>query len=295
GNAIGGTGHFEVHVAEVIFVAEDVGENSETLALLHQTHRDTGYRRFQRHTSVHHRQTADAHRSHRAGAIRLGDFRHDANRVRELIALRQHRRQTATGETAVTDLATTRAAHAASFTNRVRREVVVQHGTVFALAFECVDGLRIACGTQCGNTDRLRFTAGKQRRAVYLRQQANLHTDRAHGAVVAAVDARLVVQDALAHDAGFQILEQVFDLVGRILGAFASELRDGLVFQYRHTPVTHLFFGDAIGFAELLLEAIRQRLHQRGVGGRRLPVPTRLAGFTGQLFDDLNDRLHFLV
>src|SRR5690606_34129552 len=117
GNAIGGTGHFEVHVAEVIFVAEDVGENSETLALLHQTHRDTGYRRFQRHTSVHHRQTADAHRSHRAGAIRLGDFRHDANRVRELIALRQHRRQTATGETAVTDLATTRAAHAASFTN----------------------------------------------------------------------------------------------------------------------------------------------------------------------------------
>ena len=42
GDAILGACDFEVHVAEVVFITEDVGENGELAAFLDQTHRDTG-------------------------------------------------------------------------------------------------------------------------------------------------------------------------------------------------------------------------------------------------------------
>src|SRR5690606_22980443 len=241
------------------------------------------------------RQTADADRCHRAGTVGFGDFRNHADCVREIFRLRQHRLQRATRQTAVTDFATTNTTHATGLTNRVRREVVVQHEMILALAFEGVDGLRVTRSTERGHADRLRFTAGEQRRTVRFRQYADFDADTAHGFVVAAVDTRLLIQDAVANDARLQILEQVFDFVSTELGTFASELGDGLIFQFTDTVVAHVFFSDAIGFAERILEAIGQRLHQRGIGGRGLPVPGRLAGFAGQLFDRLDDRLEFLL
>ena len=45
GDAALGAGDLEVHVAEVILVAEDVGEHREALALQDQAHGDAGDRR----------------------------------------------------------------------------------------------------------------------------------------------------------------------------------------------------------------------------------------------------------
>ena len=45
GDALLGAGHLEVHVAEVVLVAEDVGEHGEALAFLDQAHGDAGHRR----------------------------------------------------------------------------------------------------------------------------------------------------------------------------------------------------------------------------------------------------------
>ena len=42
-------GHLEVHVAEMILVAENVGEHGEALGLLDQAHGDAGDRPRQRH------------------------------------------------------------------------------------------------------------------------------------------------------------------------------------------------------------------------------------------------------
>ena len=53
-----GAGDLEVHVAEVILVAEDVGEHGEALLLLDQAHGDAGDRRLHRHAGVHQRQRA---------------------------------------------------------------------------------------------------------------------------------------------------------------------------------------------------------------------------------------------
>ncbi len=47
------TSHLEIHVAEMIFVAEDVGENRELLAFEDQAHGDTGDRTEQRNTGIH--------------------------------------------------------------------------------------------------------------------------------------------------------------------------------------------------------------------------------------------------
>ena len=44
GYAFGGASDFKVHVAEVIFVTEDVGEHGKTIFFLDQAHGDTGHR-----------------------------------------------------------------------------------------------------------------------------------------------------------------------------------------------------------------------------------------------------------
>ena len=51
-----GAGHLEVHVAEMILVAEDVGENGKALVLKNEAHGDTSRRPLQRHAGVHQRQ-----------------------------------------------------------------------------------------------------------------------------------------------------------------------------------------------------------------------------------------------
>ena len=83
-------GDLEVHVAERVFGAEDVGQRRVaglTVDLVgDEAHRDARDRRAQRHTGVQQRQgrRADgAHRRRAVGAQRLGDL---TDRVRELLA-----------------------------------------------------------------------------------------------------------------------------------------------------------------------------------------------------------------
>src|SRR5690606_14693525 len=138
GHAIGGTGNLEVHVAQVVFVTEDVGQNGKLVAFLDQTHGDTGHRRLHRHASVHQGQRGAADGSHRRGTVGFGDFRHYANGVGEFVVARQHGGHATTGQATVTDFATTGGAHATTLADRIGREVVVQHEGVFALAFQGV-------------------------------------------------------------------------------------------------------------------------------------------------------------
>ena len=65
GDAAVGAGDLEVHVAEVILVAEDVGQHGEAVAFLDEAHRDAGDVRLHRHAGVHQREAAAAHRRHR--------------------------------------------------------------------------------------------------------------------------------------------------------------------------------------------------------------------------------------
>ena len=86
-----GAGHLEVHVAEVVLGAEDVGEDRVLLAFLDQPHRHAGHGGAHRHAGVEQGQRAAADRRHGRRAVGLEHVRHDANRVRELFERRAAR------------------------------------------------------------------------------------------------------------------------------------------------------------------------------------------------------------
>src|SRR5690606_8836720 len=83
GDALIGTGHLEVHVAQVIFVTQNVRKNGELLAFQDQAHGDTRDRTRQRHAGIHQRQRGAADGCHRGRAVGLGDLGYDADRVGE--------------------------------------------------------------------------------------------------------------------------------------------------------------------------------------------------------------------
>src|SRR5690606_2409516 len=142
------TSYPEVHVGQVVFVTQDVGQNGELVALQHQTHGNTGNRRLHRYTGVHQRQGSTADRGHGGRTVGLGDFRYHADGVRELVFLRQHGGNTTAGQAAVADFAATGTAHAATLTDRERREGAVQHEGVRLLAFQ---GTARSEGRRVGN------------------------------------------------------------------------------------------------------------------------------------------------
>ena len=160
-------------------------------------------------------------RRHRGRAVRLGDLRDDADRVGELVLVRQHRMDRAPGELAVADLAALGAAHAAGLADRVGREVVVQQERFLVGPLQRVDPLLVLAGAERGDHQRLGLAAGEQRRAVRARQDAGFGDDRTHGLEVAAVDALAGVEDVPAHDLGFELLEHAAD-AQLVVGGFSA-------------------------------------------------------------------------
>src|SRR3546814_3236840 len=99
--------------------------------------------------------------------------------VRELFHRRHHGEDAALGEATVADLATLRAHHAAGFTDRIGREVVVEQEVFLVLTRDGVDDLAVARGAEGDRDNRLGLAAGEQRRAVNARQDAD-QIGRAH-------------------------------------------------------------------------------------------------------------------
>ena len=52
-NTVGGTGHLEVHVTQVVFVTQDVGQHCKAVVFLDQAHGDTGNVGFHGNASIH--------------------------------------------------------------------------------------------------------------------------------------------------------------------------------------------------------------------------------------------------
>ena len=53
GDAIRRTGHLEIHIAEVVFAAEDIGKDDHAIALLNQSHCNAGHMIFKWHACIH--------------------------------------------------------------------------------------------------------------------------------------------------------------------------------------------------------------------------------------------------
>ena len=129
GNTVFGTGHLEVHVAEVVFIAQDIGQHGvfSGFGVGNQPHGDPGNRFLDLHPGIHQRQRSGTHGSHRGRTVGFQNIGYDANGVRILFAHRYHRLQRAPCQVAMADLATRQAACGTRFAGRERREVIMQH------------------------------------------------------------------------------------------------------------------------------------------------------------------------
>ena len=177
GDPLLGTGHLEVHIAEVIFVADDVGQQHVLAAFLDQTDRDSSHGLLNRNTGIHQTEGSAADGGHRAGTVRLGDVGDQADRVREDFGLRQHPLQRTLSESSVTEFTTTWSTNRLALTDRVGREVVIKHERLGEFAEQSIGLLLITNRTQHGRTERLRFTAGEDSRTVDAGQNADLAID----------------------------------------------------------------------------------------------------------------------
>src|SRR5207245_8762349 len=138
--------------------------------------------------------------------------------------------------------------------------------------------------------------AGEERRPVRARHHADLDRDRAYGARVAPVDARLAVEDPLAHDAALEPEERALDGLLGPLGLIPSgERREGLGLDLGEPRVPLLLLGEGVSLGERRLRMEAERAHELGVFGRRLPAPAGLARFRGELLDDAAAGLTLLV
>ncbi len=260
-----GAANLEVHVAERILVAEDVGEDCVAVAFLDEAHRHTGHRRLDRHAGIHQRECAAANRSHRGGAVGLGDFRDNAQGVGELFLAGKDLRDGALGQVAVTHFATTGAAHGLHFADRVGREVVVQHEMLVLIATQRVETLGITCRAERGGDDGLRLAARKQRRAVRARQDAELDADGAHGARIATIETTAFVQHLRAHGVVAKVFESFLDaalfareILGEKTDRVLLDLLDAIGADMLFSDVARFADGAVSGLPDAVLHVLRR-------------------------------------
>lgn len=190
GYAVFGSGNLEVHVAQVVFVTQNVGEDGNpAVVFFDQAHGNTGNRFGHRHAGSHQRHGGAANGGHRRRTVRFQNFGYDPDGVGEsVLVFGHHRMDGAPGQFAVADFAASRAAQTAAFADRKRREVVVEHKVFFVFAHQTVDNLRVFAGAEGGNHQRLGFAAGENGGTVGGRQNVDFAPDRADGFGVAAVN-----------------------------------------------------------------------------------------------------------
>jgi hypothetical protein len=135
---------------------------------------------------------------------------------------------------------------------------------------------------------------------VSARQHAGADLDRTHGARVAAVDARLAVQDLRADDLRFDVEQDVADggLVGRDRAGRQRvffELRRGRRVDFLQLRRARLLVAQLVSGEQIAVRQLRHARDQRFVLRGRLPVPLRLAAFAHELVDRVDRDLHLFV
>ncbi len=262
GDAFFGARDLEVHVAEVILVAEDVGEHGDLVADLHEAHGDARNGCLDRHARVHHGHGAAADRSHRGRPVGLHDVGDDTNGVRELLERGQHGLERALGQCTVAGLAAGGAAHGANFAGAVRGEVVVQQEVTAYVAAQGVESLGVVLGAQRAGRPGLGLTTLEERRAVRAGVRVRLHPKRADIASATTVEALARVDDHVAHGFLLDLGEARGDVVA-LLGVRGEELVFGLGLDRRDRLVALVLGGDL----ERLFELRLRKLHDRGLKG----------------------------
>ena len=200
GHEVGSTGDLEVHVAERVFGAEDVGERRVLAFGEHEPHRDAGDGCLEGHAGIHQRQRRAAHRRHRRGAVRREHVGDDAQRVGPFERVRDDGHERTFGERTVADLTTLGRAHPSRFSGGERREVVVVHVALLVVERDRVELLHHARHPEGHDRQHLRLAPLEQPAAVRCFQHPDLGRDLANVGGSPTVDANPFVHDPAARD-----------------------------------------------------------------------------------------------
>ena len=208
-------GDLEVHVAQVILVAEDVREDDGALPVRDEAHRDARHRRLERRTGVQQGQGRAADGRLRRRAVRLERLGDHANRVREIIVAGQHRLQGALSERAVAHLTPPRTAKHTRLADREGREVVVEHERLLEAAAHPVDGLLVEATPERRRHHRLGLAPSEESDAVGARHAPHLAHDRTDLVRGAAIDTHVLGEHPLAQDLATEIVQDRAGLSGQ--------------------------------------------------------------------------------
>ena len=109
GDALFGTGHLEVHIAEEVLKSLNIRHNHvfAGFGVFDKSHRAARHRRLNRHAGVHQRHRGTAYGSHRRRTVRRKNIRYHADGVREFFFRRNHGYKRAFRKSAVSDFAAT--------------------------------------------------------------------------------------------------------------------------------------------------------------------------------------------
>src|SRR5690348_13020127 len=228
GDAVGRARDLEVHVAEMVLVAEDVGEHAYLLAFLDETHRDSSDRRLDRHPRVHQGKTPAAHRRHRGAAVGFENLGDDANRVREVRLVRQYRCERTLGERAMANFAARRSTQEFDFAGREWREIVVEEKLLVAFAKQRVDLLLVGRGPERHGDERLGFAAREYRGTMRTRQYLDLRAQRANLGRLAIVDTPILFENCAPHAVAMHFVPRLGDLVATVGEARAQFVNDAV-------------------------------------------------------------------
>ena len=176
GDALGGTGDLEVHLAVEVLNALDVGEGPPRAGLLvgDEAAGNAGDGALDGHARVHQSQRGAADGGLGGRAVGGDDLGDDADGVRELVNGRDHGQQGLFGQRAVADLAAGGGAARTGFAGGPLRHIIVVDIAALGLVIDGVELLRGGERVQRADGENLRLAAGEQAGAVDARQNADL-------------------------------------------------------------------------------------------------------------------------
>ena len=135
----------------MIFIPQNVRENSKTLTILNQSHSNARYRRFKGYTGIHHGQNSTANRRHGRRAVGFSYFRDHPHGIGKIFLGWQNGCQGTGSQLTMTNLTTAWRTQTTGLAHTVGRKSIVQVKIVPRLTIQTLDNLLIPSRTQ-GNS-----------------------------------------------------------------------------------------------------------------------------------------------
>ncbi len=205
-DTVDGTCHLEVHIAEVVFVAEDVAEDGVfgAFGVGDKTHGDTADGLFHLNTCVEQSECTGANGSHGGRTVTFEDIAHDTANVGEIIG--EHTLEGAVCEVSVAYFATSYTTLCLGLACREGREVVVKKEAFATLVEHVVKNLLVEFGTEGNGGEALCLTTGEDCRSVRSGNIVDLAPDGADFGGLAAIETHTFIEDAAAHGFFFNVV-----------------------------------------------------------------------------------------